>query len=314
MQMVLLGLMMFTLVSFFTVVAYLLIPLFTGTSITDISKLSETSPRNIKDAFLFFQGLSSVGIFLAPAALFAYMMHPRPVAYLGLRKPGSAIHWILVPVVMLGAIPVLLGIESIFREINLGGKMQDLQNQNDNALKALLTMNSFSDFLKAFIVMSIFPGICEELLFRGVLMRMAFVRTQKIGVAIALSSFVFAVVHYNPVGLFAIFFAAVLLGLIYYLTGSLWMSMLAHFLNNGLQIMLMYMGTKNAAIKTFVEGNSIPLYFPLAGAAVFAGAFYLLWKYRTPLPDDWADDFAGETRETENDEERRDVKDSDIDN
>jgi membrane protease YdiL (CAAX protease family) len=201
---------------------------------------------------------------------------------------------------MLGAIPVLLGIESVFREINLGGKAQEMQSQNDNVLKALLTMNSFSDFLKAFIVMSILPGICEELLFRGVLMRMVFVRTQKIGIAIALSSFVFAVVHYNPIGLFAIFFAAVLLGLIYYLTGSLWMSMLAHFLNNGLQIVLMYMGTKNAAIKAFIDGDSIPLYLPLAGLALFAGAFYLLWKYRTPLPDDWADDFKGEERMAEN--------------
>ncbi|WP_276132649.1 CPBP family intramembrane glutamic endopeptidase [Polluticoccus soli] len=296
MQFLLFVLMIFTLTSFFTVVAYLVVPFFTGVPIAEVAGLNEQSSGRIKDAFLLLQGISSIGVFLAPALLFAYLAHPRPGEYLGLRKPGKAIHWVLVPLVMLGAMPLLLGLESLMREINLAGKAKEMQNTTDTAMKALLTMHSPADFVKSFIVMSIIPAISEEFLFRGAVMRIIHSRNKRTGVAIAVSALTFAVVHYNPVGLFAIFFAAVLLGGIYYLTGSLWLSILAHFLNNGLQIVMMYLGTKNAAIKAFVDGDSIPLWLIGAGAALFAGSFYLLWKNSTPLPDDWSDDFKGEER------------------
>lgn len=296
-QFLLFVLMIFTLSSFFMVIAYLVVPLFTGVPIADLAGLNDQSTRRIKDAFLLAQGISSTGVFLAPAVLFAYMAHPRPAEYLGLRKPGKAIHWLLVPLVMLGAMPLLLGLEALMRDITLAGKAQEMQNDTDSAFKALLSMQSFGDFLKTFAVLSIVPAICEELLFRGAVMRIIHLRNKRTAVAIAVSALTFAVVHYNPVGLFAIFFAGVLLGGIYYLTGSLWLSMLAHFLNNGLQIVLMYLGTKNAAIKAFVDGDSIPLWLIGAGAVLFAGSLYLLWKNSTPLPDDWSDDFKGEERE-----------------
>lgn len=297
MQIILFGLMIFTLVSFFSAVAYILTPRLTGVSMADVSALGEHSPRAVKDAFLLVQALTAIGIFLVPPLLFAYFAHPRPGNYLGLRQPGKSIHWALVIVIMLGATPVLLGIEALFRELHITGKMKEMQEQSDNAFKALLKMESFGDFVKTFLVIAVLPAISEELMFRGVVMRMAYARNRRIGVAIAISSFIFAAVHYNPVGLFAIFFAAVLLGGIYYLTGSIYMSMLAHFLNNGVQVFLMYLGNYNASVKAFADSDRMPLYFPVAGALVFAGGFYLLWKNRTPLPDDWSDDFKGERYE-----------------
>lgn len=300
MQLILFGLMVFTLASFFTVVAYVLTPKITGLSMAEVSTgLTEYSTRKVKDAFLLVQALSSIGIFLVPPLLFAYFTHPKPGAYLGLRSPGKAIHWLLVLIIMVGAIPVLLGIESLFRELPLSGKLKEIQAQNDAAFKALLNMESFGAFLKTMAVMAILPAISEELMFRGIVMRMAYARSKRAGVAIAVSSFLFAAVHYNPVGLFAIFFAAVLLGSIYYLTGSIWMSMFAHFLNNGVQIFLMYLGTHNASVKAFAESDTMPMYLPIAGAIIFAGSFYLLWKNRTPLPYNWADDFANEHRNTD---------------
>ena len=74
----------------------------------------------------------------------------------------------------------------------------------------------------------------------------------------------------------------------------------------------MYIGTKNAAVKAFIDGETVPLWLIGTGVAVFAASFYLLWLNRTPLPDDWSDDFRGEERETyaeteepNNDEEDR---------
>src|SRR5687768_310389 len=50
-------------------------------------------------------GFGHFGSFTAPALLFAYLTHPRPLGYLGLRPPGRNVHWGLVVLVTLAAIP-----------------------------------------------------------------------------------------------------------------------------------------------------------------------------------------------------------------
>ena len=296
-QSVLLLLMIFSFTSFFFAISQLIIPKATGVAIADLQNINETSPKSFIDAALWLQAITATGIFLLPALLFAYLTHPRPASYLGLRKPGKVVHWILVPIVMVGAVIIFLLINSLFQKLNWSADLKDLQEKHDNTVKAFLNMNSFTDFLKAFAIMAILPAVSEELIFRGILMRLVHKRSHRIGIAIAVSSLVFAIVHYDPAGLVAIFCAAILLGGIYYLTGSLWLSIFAHLLNNGLQIILLYFGSENKAIKTLMEGNELPQAIVIAGVALFAASFYLLWKNRTPLPDDWSDDFAGEERE-----------------
>lgn len=296
-QSVLLLLMIFSFTSFFFAIAQLVLPKLTGVAIADLQNLNEQSPKQAIDAALWLQAITATGIFLLPALLFAYLTHPKPAAYLGLRKPGKSIQWLLVPLVMLGAMVLFLFINSLFQKLSLGAGLRDMQEKHDGMVKAFLTMHSFSDFLKAFAIMAILPAISEEMIFRGILMRLVHKRSHRIGIAIAVSSLVFAVVHYDPAGLIAIFCAAILLGGIYYLTGSLWLSILAHLINNGLQIVLIYIGGNNKTIDALVNSNELPLPVVASGIALFAISFFLLWKNRTPLPDNWSDDFAGEQRE-----------------
>lgn len=297
MQVLLFCLMIFTLVSFFTVVASVIVPKLTGYTAVEAIGITTSSSGLLIDAFLLMQTLYSIGIFLAPALLFSYFTHPSPAEYLGLRKPGKNIQWLLVTIVMLSALPILLGIQAIVSSFDLGESIRKAQERNEEVTKAILTMKTFTAFVKAFVVIAIIPAIAEELMFRGIAMRMIHSRSRKIGVAIAVSAFLFAMFHSSPTGLLSIFFAGVLLGTIYYLTGSIWLSMLAHLINNGLQVVVIYIGNSNPAIKTFVEGDNIPWQWPVMGLVVFSASFYLLWKYRTPLPDDWSDNFKGEERE-----------------
>jgi len=300
MQLLLLILMMFSLGSFSLVVVNMIVPALTGAQVADLTNLSAKSPRNVIDAALLVQFVTASGAFLLPALLFSYMTHPQPGCYLGLRKPGKSIQWLLVIMLMIGAIPVFLGIDGLFKTFDFGEAINKMQEKNENAFEALLQMPTFLSFVKAFFVLAILPAVSEEMIFRGILMRTLHRRNKRIGVAVAITAFIFAMVHYNPYGLFAIFFAAVLLGYIYYLTGSLWMSILAHLINNGLQIVLIYMGNTNSSLKTFIEQDHLPVWLPLAGAVLMGFSLYLLWKNRTPLPDNWSEDFtAAELMERE---------------
>ena len=114
-----------------------------------------------------------------------------------------------------------------------------------------------------------------------------------------ITSLLFALIHFAPYSIVPIFFAGLLLGLIYYLTGSLWCSILFHFLNNGLQIALEYYGNSNKSVQTIMDSNSLPLYLPLAGALMVAIALYILFKTKTPLAPGWENDFTAEELENE---------------
>ena len=149
-------------------------------------------------------------------------------------------------------------------------------------------------------MIAIVPALGEELFFRGVLMRFVRQRSRNMVMPVVLTAIIFSLSHTNIYGYLSIFLAGVLLAVIYNLTGSLWCSILAHCSFNGLQILITYMGTRNAAMKTFMEQTTVPYYLVIAGAILFGISFYLLLKNKTPLPANWSDNFTPEEQANDN--------------
>ena len=139
----------------------------------DVIAISDKSPRNVVDAALITQVLVSIGIFVLPVLLFAYFTHPRPAKYLGLVKPGKAIHWILAPIVIISATPLFIGIAELIGHIDFGSSVKEAQAVNDRTFKAMLTMTTPAQLIASFFVLAILPGVSEELFFRGLIMRFA---------------------------------------------------------------------------------------------------------------------------------------------
>jgi membrane protease YdiL (CAAX protease family) len=290
-QLLLFAAMVLPMSGFGSLMIYLLLPKFTSFTLLQIVGITEQSPIALINTAILVQGILSIFSFLIPAWLFSYLAHPQPAEYIGLRLPGRKIQWVLVILVMLGAIPVLELIESLISQINFGAKIKASQAANDHMTAAFLTMPTFYSFLRAFVVMAIIPAFGEELFFRGVLLRFAKKKARTMEFPIFLTAFVFAFFHSNIYGFLSIFLAGVLLAVIYYLTGSLWCSILAHLFFNGSQVILAYLGNYNAGFKTYIENSTLPIYIIIAGAIIFGISFYLLLKNKTPLPGNWTDDF-----------------------
>ncbi len=290
-QVALFMLMVFIMTSLSTVIILWLVPVITGVPFEQMAGLHEGSARKIIDAALLGQFLSSIVMFLVPSGLFAYLAHPRPAEYLGLRSPGKKIQLLIIIIIMAGFTPLILGFEGLMRTIDLGANIRASQKAHDEIFNAYLSMPSIKYLLIGVIVMGITPAVAEELVFRGVVMRFAHKRSKNIKTSIFASALLFAVIHFDAYGFFPIFVSGVFLGTVYYLTGSLWCSMLAHALHNSMQVCLLYAANNNAALKTFVGGNSVPLYILAPAVVLFAGGLYLLWKNKTPLPAGWSSDF-----------------------
>lgn len=279
---------------FVTGIGVVLIPWLTGVKLTDIASLSDQSPYAVVQAALIAQVLFSVSIFLASSLLFAYATHPSPAAYLGLRKPGKPVHWLIVPFLVVGLVPVLIQIGSWMSLLPWGADVRAAQEQQEALTMALIKMSSFTDLLKVFFVVAILPAFGEEMLFRGIFMKFAAKRSRSMVLPIVISAIMFAFVHENAYGFVSIFIAGVTLGLIYYLTGSLWCSILAHCINNGLQVVLLYLGHSNKAMEDLFANDKVPTWMFITGVVMTIAGFYLLWKNRTPLPADWSSDYTAE--------------------
>jgi len=270
----------------------LVIPKFTGYGLDQIMGINAESPAGLVQAAIITQGVSSFFMFFLPGFLFAYLTHPNPSGYLGLRAPGKKIQWLLVAGMMIGAIPVLELIDGLISQVNLGPGLKAMQTANDNMMAGMLKMPTTVAFIRAFVVMAIIPALGEELFFRGALMRLIKKRNARMATPILLSALIFAAAHGNIYGFVSIFLAGILLAVIYNLTGSLWCSIFAHLLFNGFQVILTFAGNFSPAIKTFMSNTGIPVGLVTGGAILFAVSFYLLWKEKTPLPGNWADDFS----------------------
>ena len=127
----------------------------------------------------------------------------------------------------------------------------DLPNYwNFKLTTATPAMKSFYDFImelmnqmtggplwSSFLLTAIFAPIFEEWLCRGMVLRGLLTKI-KPAWAIVVSALFFAVIHLNPWQALNAFIIGVVMGYVYYKTGSLWLTMLIHFVNNGTAVVL----------------------------------------------------------------------------
>lgn len=280
-------------------VTYYLMGLFSqsvaGLPLNFTDTIDAHSPYQVIKMAKIIEGTSSVLFFLLPALLFAYFCHPKPLGYLGLKKPGKMIQLLLVALMMLGALPVLQTTETLMSHIHVSEAVHKAQMDNDRIMTALLIMPDTTSLLYTLFIFSIIPAMGEELFFRGVLLRMARKKSRNMVFPVFFTAMIFSAAHYNFYGFISIFIAGILLASIYYYTGSLWCSMLAHAIFNGTQIILSYGADHNRTIKNLTESSQLLWVYGIGGVFLFFVSFYLLVnKYATPLANDWADDMKGE--------------------
>ncbi len=96
-------------------------------------------------------------------------------------------------------------------------------------------------FVLGVVVIAIIPAVGEELLFRGVVQNQIFFLTSRPHLAIWIAAFLFSAVHLQFFGFLPRMLLGVLLGYLYYWSGNLLIPILAHFVNNGIILTIIYL-------------------------------------------------------------------------
>ncbi len=92
--------------------------------------------------------------------------------------------------------------------------------------------------------MAFLPALCEETLFRGGLQNFLTRGTNMPWLSIIVVSILFSLAHFSFYGFLSRFFLGIVLGALFHYSGKLWLSILAHFINNALAITVLYISTQ----------------------------------------------------------------------
>jgi membrane protease YdiL (CAAX protease family) len=133
---------------------------------------------------------------------------------------------------------------------------------------------TLQEYLGYLLVLSVFAGICEEVLFRGTIMPS--MEGHGLVPAIVYSSLLFALLHGSLLNLVSTFTLGLIMAVIVIKTGSLWAGIIYHMLNNFIAATYLYLAGQNeltAAVEVDPRGYLAVLPLLVLGVA---GAWFSL--------------------------------------
>lgn len=242
----------------------------TGRSI--ISMADDMQNPLYYNAFMLMQAISTLFMFFLPVYFFAMICYKDPSRFIGFKTKFNyrQLLWVMAILVLTfplsGSLAELTKILPLPQDWEVKFKAMEAARETQEA--ALININSFYKYIMSMLVIGVLPAVFEEVLFRGGIQNILTRWFKNPWVAILLTGFVFSIIHISYYGFFVRFALGIILGLVFYYTGSLWLAIILHFLYNGLQVTALYLveGKSDMIASKDIEQN-----FP-----VWAGAIALI--------------------------------------
>lgn len=240
------------------------------------------------NAFRLFVAAGQILFILAPALILAKVIYIDVTPILRVKIP----HWKEIAVFVLGLVIItpllqnliyvqnfliqqLADVSSTFESIKLF--FDEMDQLLANSYGDILSATSIFEMILIVIVVAVVPGVCEEVFFRGFVQK-SFELSIKPFWAIFISSLAFSLYHFNPYGLLALLILAMYFGFAVYLSNSILIPILLHFLNNLFSIIVYFIWgdeeLTNVEIVTYAEFE-----FNLISLIILSILFFLFLFY-----------------------------------
>jgi|TARA_B110000908_G_scaffold130841_1_gene153860 membrane protease YdiL (CAAX protease family) len=252
-----------------TSLGQVMIFLFTDISLIEVGMMKFTKQSEI-DAVKFIQMFSSIGLFITPTLLYAYLCDFDLKLKLNFNRQTL----ILSIAIMLLISPFIAFIYEWNLSFNIPNWMLVFDNNAEKITKHFLKMNTTGDLFFNLLVMAIIPALGEELLFRGYLQQKICHWLDKPHFAIIITAILFSAIHMQFQGFLPRFVLGIVLGYLFYWSGSLWLPIIAHFLNNAIAVTFAYPAFSNYAYLTKNTATWQEAFFSFIAVILLAALLY----------------------------------------
>ncbi len=280
----------------FMILSYMIAALCFGISLQNLSDTN--NPQNI-NALKLIQLIVSTGIFIVVPLILAYIFSGNAFKYLNINVKPSIKGSGIVLLIMISAIPAINLIADLNSQLKLPGFMSgiekfmiDSEKSNDSLTEAFLNVHSLAGFAVNILIVALIPAIGEEFFFRGILQRLLTNLSKNKHWGIILSGFIFSAIHMQFYGFFPRWLLGIMFGYMFVWSGSLWLPIIAHFVNNSLDVTIYYLVNQkllNPQILDFgftKDSHQITLLITLITTLIMASGLNWLFKHRISLYSD----------------------------
>ena len=238
---------------FFTLVSTLLSSAIYGVNMAELQRLlgNLDDPRAISILKLV-QTISAIGTFIVPPFIIAYLINPQPLRFLGIDKFAGIPSSFLVIICLMVSVPLINFLGELNGTMHLPGFlksveewMKDSEDRAAELTKAFLNMPTFGSMIFNVFMVALIPALGEELLFRGVVQKIFTGWAKNIHIGVWMSALLFSAMHMQFYGFVPRLLLGAMLGYLFVWSGSLWLSILAHFVNNAAAVIFTYLYQQN---------------------------------------------------------------------
>lgn len=236
------------------------IPIWGMKVINNISELTELlNPESIR-FMKFIQVVNQFALFIFGPIFFAFLVERNWINYFKLNKKPKLNLLLLSSLSIFAILPFVSWIGDINQGMSMPSYLSGLEDwmksAEDNASRtmlAFLNVKSIWAMIFNVIMIALIPGIGEELLFRGIILKLFKKLTKNTHLAVLFSAILFSALHMQFYGFLPRLGLGLLLGYIFVYTGSLWIPIFIHFLNNAAAIIFVYASNSTEILTTDIE-------------------------------------------------------------
>ena len=232
------------------------------------------------------QGINSIFMFIVPPIVYYYITcKEHRMQELGFRSLTPPWWLMLIGVaLMFVCIPVTTQLTTWNENLSFGKNLtwledwiKSLEETAKAATEKMLNVDTIGGLLLNMVVVALIPAVGEEMTFRGVLQQ-SLTRKMNPHVAIILSAAIFSFIHFQFYGFLPRMFLGVLLGYMFYVSGSLWTSIAMHFVNNGSAVLIYYLNNKGVINVDVDHFGAMSLSVTALRAVAVVGIIVWIWK------------------------------------
>lgn len=242
--------------------------------------------------------LQGVGVligFAMPAVLFATLWTRSKINYLGLHNKPAFSTLLIAGTGMMMALPMINWLAEMNQSMQLPDALSGIEawmkhSEEKAAIftDALTKGGTVDVLLLNLIIIGLIAALCEELFFRGVLQKVLIEYIGNKHVGVWLGAILFSAIHMQFYGFLPRMLMGAYLGYLFLWSGSLWPGIFAHFINNGMAVLLIWLSNRGVinvdADKVGIQENE--WMFVLISLVMVTMSLILIYrKGKQPEPD-----------------------------
>jgi len=234
--------------------------------------------------YKWLQMWSSIGIFIFSSIVFIYLTEKEFV----ISKSFSRDQLLLAICAMLFFLPVINFLALWNEGLHLPEFMAHIESwmrtseaKSAAIMEHFVAMDSYFDLFVNLFVIALIPAIGEEFLFRGVIQRGLIKWKNNPHFGIWLSAFLFSALHIQFLGFIPRFLIGGFFGYLFLWSGSIWLPVIAHFLNNALAVVVIFTSSHLLASKQLENLGASKEDIPIVLMCCFALTLLLYLFYQS---------------------------------